>query len=171
MRDRIILLAAALLVCVSASLTPAQKAGKAPQGPVGKDKSSAVRLLPDLAVGLKYKPTPISRIATAIVYNKCKGSAPASRVEMQVLYNTEKGGQQFLISMDVPPLGPGEKAEVTFEIPSNHPHLKTLGDKYFTFTADPYNKVKEASEGNNWWKPDATPFPDKGGYCDPPYNS
>ena len=169
MKNKMVPLASILLLFGMASLAFAQKIEKDPNGSLGKDRNkNPVKLLPDLVVGTTYKPT--AKIMKVIVANKCKGSAPASTVEMTVTYQGTQGAQYFKLLKDVPPLAPGAKADVTFEIPVNHPVIKSLADKYYTFVVDPFNKVKEASEGNNWWKPDVTSFPEKGGYCDPPYD-
>ena len=165
MKNKIMLLAATVLLLSAVSLAPAQKVGRDPNGPIGKG-NKPVKLRPDLKVGMPAKPT--DKTATVTIFNKCKGSAAATRVRMSIYQGTA-----FLrtMEMDVPPLAPGAKTEVTFQIPASDSKIKTLADKSFKIEVDPYNKIQEASEGNNWWKSNEQPFPDKGGYCDPPYDN
>lgn len=136
------------------------------EGPSENNDKMVSTHRPDLVVGIYPKPTGTE--ATVTVSNKCKGKAPASRVMLKI-QKTDGSGVYVYVYNDVPPLAPGAKVNVTFKL------LPQLGVKdfaipYFMFQVDPENKVKEASEGNNTWLPHAQPFPDKGGYCDPPYD-
>jgi hypothetical protein len=166
MKNRIMQTISALLVLAAASLALAHQVGKAPDAKQKKENKMVQWLRPDLTVGIQVQPTGNS--VTFIVYNKCKGKAPASKVQIKA---TKDDGSGFYYAVvDVPLLEPGAKTEVTFRLQPDAP-VKTFAQRYFTLTADPFNKIKEASEGNNVWNPNSQPFPEKGGYCDPPYNN
>ena len=165
MKNKIVLLAAMLFLLGAASLASAQKVEKDPRGPLGKDKSNyPVRLLPDLVVGIENQ---FSSQVIVRVTNKCKGTAADSYVSMKLPNDL---GSPVFIGKNVKSLAPGESGLITFTIPDAlKPKLKSFENKWIRMEIDPQNKVKEASEGNNWWEPNAQPFPEKNGYCDPPY--
>lgn len=158
--------AAALLVFGAASAVSAQKVEKAPPAKEKKENRPVQLFRPDLTVGMYFKPT--GKSVTFTVFNKCKGKAPASKVQIKA--TKDDGNGFYYMTADVPPLAAGAKTEVTFWLLPEYP-VKTFSQRYFTLTADPFNKIKEASEGNNVWEPNSQPFPDKGGYCDPPYDN
>lgn len=150
-----------LMLLAAASTAQAQKVEKDPDGTPGK--KYPVRLLPDLAVGLlnQFDSSVIIRVA-----NKCKGKSEASYLTITV---PDDKGSPVSIGKEVPALAPGGSASVTVTIPSNL-NIKSFRNKWMRIVVDPSNKIKEASEGNNWWEPNAQPFPEGAGYCDPPYN-
>jgi hypothetical protein len=161
MKVNITLLAGVLLLA-AVSQAPAQ---------VGRGGETPVRLLPDLKTSL------ISANGTKAivrVVNVCKGDAPAARVELWVSPGEKKGPGGLVMEGDVPPLTGtssmkiGQRsADVVFTLDASD-KFKTFDGKFIRLKVDPLDKISEASEGNNWWEPDAQPFPDKGGYCDAP---
>lgn len=160
------IIAALLVVALTAMEGSAQTHGKAPKGPQGNDGSRrAVKLLPDLTVSLENQ---FSSQVIVRVTNKCKGQAQSSYVSMTL---PDDSGAKVYIGKEIKALGPGESGAITLYIPESlKPKLKSFDNKWIRVDVDPQNKIKEASEGNNWWEPKAQPFPEKGGYCDPPYN-
>ena len=166
MNNKIIKTICGLLVFAAASMALAQQVGKAPAAKEKKENKMVQWLRPDLTVGIQVQPT--GKSVTFIVYNKCKGKAPASKVQIKA--TKDDGNGFYYATVDVPSLGPGAKSEGTYWLPPEAP-VKTFAQRYFTLTADPFNKIKEASEGNNVWNPNYQPFPEKGGYCDPPYSN
>ncbi len=168
MKNRIMLLLTIpvmlLLVCTTTTLLSAHTVDKDAQGPTARDKSRApVKPLPDLVVGIENQ---FSSQVIVRVTNKCKGKSAGSYVSMML--PDDKGANVF-IGKNIKSLAPGESGLITFYIPKNL-KLKSFENKWIRLVVDPQNKIKEASEGNNWWEPTAQPFPEKGGYCDPPYN-
>lgn len=148
---------ATLLVFAAAPLASAQ-VGKAPDA---KD-NKMVKLLPDLVVGVVVKREEGKAIVT--VANKCKGKAAQSTVSIFFYKDEQKKHTEYVVmNTSVPPLAPGAQKTLTIE----SGYIK--GYPFLRAVIDITNKIKEASEGNNWWEMNAQPFPDKGGYCDPPY--
>ncbi len=118
---------------------------------------------PDLAVGGQFKAE--SSEMWARITNKCKGRSARTTVKL-IIYKgaTKNSGVEKSIAQAVLPLGPGESEDYRLY------QWDGLQGRYLRLEIDPTNTVREASEGNNWWEPDAQPFPEKGGYCDPPYD-
>lgn len=155
------LLMITLLICGAAAHVPAQsKPEKVPDGRLA-------RFLPDLAVTLI---SANGNKATVSVVNKCKAKSGPFFVWIVIYKGQAKSsGADFYIGNDMNPLAPGEKRSLTLTLSASE-KVKSFEGRFLRVEVDPRNTVKEASEGNNWWEPDAQPFPEKGGYCDPPYN-
>jgi hypothetical protein len=154
MKNKIMLLAATLLLFGAASPASAQ---------VGKDtRGTPAKLLPDLVVGVKWNKA--EGKANVTIRNICKGKSAPTGVTIFVYGSNDSPSYSTAISNGIPGLAPG----------GSYSHLFSSG--YLTnpvrikVVVDYENKVKEAAEGNNWWEPNAQPFPQKGGYCDPPYD-
>lgn len=154
MKNKIMLLVATLLLFGTASLATAQ-IGKDPKGPL-------VKLLPDLVVSVNWNKTESK--ANVTVKNICKGKSAPTTVVIFVYGSKSSPTYTSLISDGVPGLAPGGLYSHLFSSGylKNPIRIKVV--------VDYENKVKEAAEGNNWWEPNAQPFPQKGGYCDPPYD-
>jgi hypothetical protein len=159
-------LAAAGLVLAAASLSLAQ---------VGRGRDVPVRLLPDLTTVLISAK---GNKAVVRVLNVCKGDAPASRVKLTVSSGADKkSASGSVIEEDVPPLSGtasmnlGKRSVdlvITLDASSA---VKSFDGKFIRLMVDPLDKIREASEGNNWYEKGvgaAQPFPDAGGYCDAP---
>jgi hypothetical protein len=164
MKSKIMLLVATLLLFGTASLASAQKVEKDPNGPLGKDKSKyPVKLLPDLVVSAKWNKA--EGELTVTISNICKGKMEKPATIFIFPY-TDKSKQSYtVISNGFPALGPGGKYTKVF----TSGYIK--GAVHMRVVVDYDNKIREASEGNNWWEPVGVPFPEKGGYCDPPYSN
>jgi hypothetical protein len=153
MKNKITLLVVTLLLFGTASLASGQKTGKDPKGPL-------VKLLPDLVVIVNWNKT--EGEANVTVKNICKGTSVPTSVIIFV-YGTENSTKYTaMLSDGVPVLAPG----------GSYSHLFSSGylKSPIKVVVDYEHKVKEAAEGNNWWEPNAQPFPQKGGYCNPPYD-
>ena len=161
MKTKVMLLVVMLLICGAVKRATAQ--GKPEKMPDNK----LARYLPDLAVSL----TSVSDTkAVVTVYNKCKAKAGPSSVFI-IIYKgaTKSSGADLYVGNDLSPLAPGEKINVTITLGADS-KVKSFAGRFLRVVVDQSNTVKEASEGNNWWEPNAQPFPEKVGYCDPPYS-
>ena len=124
MKNRIVqAAAAALLVFGAASAASAQKVEKAPPAKE-KQENRPVQLRPDLTVGMSFKPT--GKSVTFTVFNKCKGKAPASKVQIKA--TKDDGNGFYYMTADVPPLAGGAKTEVTFWLQPGYP-VKTFSQR------------------------------------------
>jgi hypothetical protein len=142
---------------------------------VVEKRGNLVVYLPDLKVSLL---SAAGDKAVVRVTNVCKGDAKPSRVSLWIYGGADKKTNYGVLEEDVPALvgtsstklGGKKSADVTFSLKvfALGEKIKTFSGKFLRVQADPQDKIKEASEGNNWWEPVAQPFPDKGGYCDPP---
>ncbi len=153
-----VMLFAALLVLslVTASQAPAQKVEKAPQD------RYPVRLLPDLVVGVDWNKE--KGTADVLVRNVCKGkSAPVSLI----IYVYDSKNSKTSIGSHTEKV-PGIAAGGSHRLLISNGYLANR--PFIRVVVDSDKKVQEASEDNNWWEPEAQPFPQKGGYCDPPYD-
>ena len=106
---------------------------------------------------------------TVTVTNQCKAKAPASRMRLEIFQGpTKDSAAASYLENDVPALAGGEQATVTFDL-ANAPNLqyKLFTRHYYRLEADPLNKIKEMSEGNNWYEKDSAPFPDSADICNP----
>ena len=100
------------------------------------------------------------------ITNQCQGTAVASRLHLNLYGGPAKGspgGVEF--EADTPPIGPGEKVSVSFNLKEYGSKISTFGNNYYRLDADVSNKVKETIEGNNWWEKNALPFPDPANAC------
>lgn len=161
------ILLAGLLVLAAASQSLAQ---------VGRGGGETpVRLLPDLKTSLV---SAAGTKAIVRVVNVCRGDAPAARVRLTVSFGADKNsGAGLTMEDDVPPLAGtastkiGKKsADIVFTLDASD-KVKSFDGKFIRLNVDPLDKIKEASEGNNWNEKGvgaAQPFPEKGGYCDAP---
>lgn len=112
--------------------------------------------------------------AVVRVLNVCKGDAPASRVRVSVAGGPQKNTPGTVFEEDVPPLlgtastQPGRRSADVVITLDGSAAVKSFDNKYIRIDADPFDRVREASETNNWWEPKAQPFPEPSGYCDGP---
>ncbi|MCA1817827.1 MAG: hypothetical protein LC746_15810 [Acidobacteria bacterium] len=132
-------LCASLLPAASFAQTNANNSRQRPPRP-------QVSLPPDLTIkSAKYIEVKDSTQAIVVVANAGKGSAPKSRIRLDVFKGvTKESGVKKYYWTDVPPLKPGEETTVTFEIAPD----KFAGGARLV-TVDPDNKVKESDETNN----------------------
>jgi CARDB len=104
---------------------------------------------------------------TVTVTNQCKAKAPASRMRLEIFAGpTKDSAAASYLENDVPALAAGAEATVSFDL-ANAPNLqyKLFTRHYYRLEADPLNKIKEASEDNNWYEKDSAPFPDPADVC------
>jgi hypothetical protein len=156
MKNKTILLATAILLLFGTASPASAQVGKDPKGPLAK-------LLPDLVVGVTWNKA--EGKANVTIKNICKGKSAPTGVSIFVYGSKDSPSYTTVISDGVPGLASG----------GSYSHLFSSGylinPVRIKVVVDYENNVKEAAEGNNWWEPGAQPFPQKGGYCDPPYNN
>ena len=81
------------------------------------------------------------------VTNVCTKASGASYVQVSFKQNAEPGAKTILsVGNTIPALKPGESALQTFPI-----EMKIGAGRHILAEADPYKKVGEANEDNNWW--------------------
>lgn len=120
--------------------------------------ASAQRRLPDLVVsntsiqttpGVKIGLTTVEFIKsiTVTVKNICDAPSAASYVLVTFKKdNSREAKPTYFIGNTVGALKPGETFTQTFALPAR----KIVVDEYIYIEADPYKKVAESDEANNW---------------------
>jgi hypothetical protein len=144
----------------------AQGQGKGPpKGPGPLKPPKEIKLvLPDLRLtGVTVGTT----VMTVKVTNQCKGQSAQTRLRLHIYGGPQKGSTGGdILEADVPPLKAGEVTAVTFDLKAYASKFSTYGDKYYRLEVDPYGKIKEVVENNNWVEKGAGPFPDAWNVCD-----
>lgn len=126
-------------------------------------------LLPDLVVSNVAVGKGAGGIAQSVritVTNTCGVAAKESYVLAKFMDKSGDGGKTlYYIGNTVKALKGGESHAQDFDVSNK----KMPADSHVSVEVDPYKKVKEDSEGNNWSKlnPNSSPFPDGPKHCKP----
>jgi CARDB len=156
-----------------AAAAAARAQGPAPQpNPKLKDRPP-VRVavqLPDLVVqqaNLGKSSDGQTQSVRVTVANTCDAEAPQSYVTA-TFYDKPGGKTLFVVGHEVKALKGGETFSQVLELGDK----KMPADANVAVEVDPYKKVKEDDETNNWMKlnPNEAPFPSNGAtHCKPKY--
>jgi len=112
------------------------------------------QIKPDLVVtGLQVDPDASGRFAarvTVTVSNSCRGSATDASFVMVTFKETSRPGSKaiYFVGSRVNPLKGGESQTLIFDAAASG---KQIGlDRHVLAEVDPYRKIAEATETNNW---------------------
>lgn len=123
--------------------------------------------LPDLVVSSLAVGKGAGGIAASVrvtVTNTCEAAAAESYV-LATFMDKAGGKTLYLVGNTVKALKGGESQTAVFDVSGK----KMPAGSHVSVEVDPYKKVKEDSEGNNWSKlnPNSSPFPDGPKHCQP----
>ncbi|PYS46753.1 MAG: hypothetical protein DMF68_18165 [Acidobacteria bacterium] len=152
------------------SITLSGAVGVGNSGGGGGNKDNTSPSLPDLKVtDVQIHGNNGNRL-TITISNSCNGDVPASsliRLQLFVYENADKKKIDLIFAVDQAPLAGNTSSTYILDLSQFNYSLKSFDHKYLRVEVDPGNKIKEASESNNWWETGAAPFPEKNGYCNP----